>query len=297
MSRGDTQPAPPQAPASAMAQSNVAPPEARAPDLQLGVASAAYGLLAPLFLRIRTGEGALLGIAASLLWFSGAAPLPAVVDMACCLLVMVQMYAHNDMTDARADLDNPRKDARLSKLLVGHAGFFHGASAALALLSALLTTAAMGPRSGVFALAVMACNAAYSRWFKPVPVLDFVAVGVWGGLFAGMLTDRPQLVLGVVLMTASSHVFQTLLDRKVDRRAGILTTGARSVPLSLACISGLSIALTSWAWPITGPAIALCGLGPMAAALAVRGPAAAWLVAKAAFAVVWLSVLLQLRGH
>lgn len=254
-----------------------------------------YGLLAPLVVRLRTAEGALLAIIASLLWLEHARPWAAILQFVLCTLVMAQMYAHNDIVDARADLDNPRKGVRLATLLVTHEVFFRRASTAAALVLTLVMGLTVDGRTASSAVAVMALNSAYSRWLKSVPIVDVVTVGIWGGLFAGLVTRRVGLLVGVALMTAISHVFQTLLDRHADQRAAISTTGTRAIGLSLAVIATLSVALGMWALPRAGGFAASLVVAPVAAVVLMPRAGPAWLVAKCAFAAIWMTVLARLE--
>jgi len=259
---------------------------------RLGAVDAAYGLAMPLIGRIRVGEGALLAILASLLWQARAPN--AVVQFLCGCLAMTQMYGHNDACDAWADLHNPRKNKRLAGLLANHTSWFRWAQLALAGVTVVASALCNGTQGAIAAAAVMACNAAYSQWFKSMPVVDLVTVGVWGALFASIATLRPAALVGVGLMTATSHVFQTLQDRHADRQAGIHTTAARSLRLSQAIIVGLSATLGLWAGQCGGGAWAVFGVVPGIAALGIRRADWAWLVAKVGFAVVWLACLPKL---
>jgi 4-hydroxybenzoate polyprenyltransferase len=255
----------------------------------------ARGVALPLVRRVQVGEGVLLAINVSL---SLALRLPALSAVLLALhstVLLVQMYALNDWWDAARDLNNPRKDQLLASDLHTHRTLFARALGIGHVASVGWAFALLGWRCGLVTAGVLAVNAVYSFWLKGLPILDVIIVGLWGALFAA-LVGPVRVVLPVGVMTAASHVFQAMGDRSVDLRAGITTTAA-SQRLALWVLAGCCVVLVLSTWAIVGFPLALAGLVPWIAALALRQSLAAWLASKLAFGVAWLGVLWVIYGH
>ena len=259
---------------------------------RLSVRDCLYGAFAPLLLRIRRGEGVLLAIVASVAARERGGPLKSGLAIALCTLVMAAMYLHNDRVDARRDRSNPRKDRRLSALLSRYDLAFavlHGV--ALPALTAALWLVC-GARAGASAAGCMLVNVAYSRWFKGIPLIDVLVVGTWGAAFAAIIDASIGRVVVVWLMTAISHVFQARLDRTSDERSGVNTTAVASPGLSIALIGLLGLLLAAWTNRRVGHLVSALGVAPLVACL-LPNRAAGWILAKAAFAVLWIAYLVS----
>jgi 4-hydroxybenzoate polyprenyltransferase len=134
--------------------------------------------------------------------------------------------------------------------------------------------------------AVMGANVLYSILLKGVPVADVIWCGLWGALYAVIVTASPVLWVLVGLMTAICHLYQALDDRIADAANAITTTAVRSRTLSTAVLSVLSVLLC---------AVLRAPLGDVWA-LSAFVPLAIYFVTKAYFAVMWLSVLGLIRA-
>jgi hypothetical protein len=95
----------------------------------------------------------------------------------------------------------------------------------------------------------------------------------------------------VGLMTAVCHLYQTLDDRVPDAANGIITTAVRSAVLSRDVLIALSLLLFVALRPLVGNAWALTAFTPLAIFFACDSPRVGWLLTKAYFGVMWLSVL------
>jgi 4-hydroxybenzoate polyprenyltransferase len=271
-------PAPPAADAAP-----VAVPRAR-------VAALSRAFLASTLHRVRGGEGALLAINLSLVAYAAESPARALAQTLVSVLAIGLMYAFNDAWDAPSDVRNPKKDATVVATYVEqrHAGIV---ILLLKLATVALALALLGPVAATAVAAVMVVNLVYSIWFKGVPVLDVAWCGLWGALYAAIVTTSGAVLVLVGLMTAVCHLFQALDDRGPDAANGIVTTAVRSAALSRNVLVVLSALLFAALQAHVGTAFAATAFTPLALFLTARSPRMAWLLTKAYFAVMWLSVL------
>lgn len=241
--------------------------------------------------RIRGGEGALLAINLSLAVYHMDNPARVVAQVIVSVLTIALMYAFNDLYDAPADWKNPKKDKTVIATWVEHRRVGGMAILGLSLLTIALSLALLGPFAAAAVAAVMSVNLVYSISLKGVPVIDVVWCGLWGALYAAIVTTSATLLVLVGLMTAVCHLFQALDDRDPDAANGILTTAVRSPVLSRDVIVALSAALFAALYATVGPVVAATALTPLVFFFLARSPRAAWLLTKAYFAVMWLYVL------
>lgn len=240
--------------------------------------------------RIRRGEGALLAVNLSLIAVQAAAMPQVLAELAVSLLVLGLMYALNDLWDAPTDVNNPKKDPALIGVYLAQRR--RGALAIVALKLATLALAAvtLGPRAALAVAAVMTVNVVYSTLLKGVPVIDVAWCGLWGALYAAIVSTDARLVIFVGLMTAVCHLYQTLDDRVSDAANGITTTAVRSRTLSTAVLIVLSAAVVLALRDPFG-LWALTGLLPLALYFAARRPLTGWILTKVYFGAAWLALL------
>lgn len=253
----------------------------------------ARAVAASLVHRIARGEGALLAIDLSILAVA-ALPTGATLALATvCVLALTAMYAVNDLCDAREDRLNPKKDQEVVATYLEHRAAATMACIALH-VGTLLLALSVDARAAIAAGSVMLANLVYSMRFKGVPVVDVAWCGLWGTLYAAIVTSDVQLLVTVGAMTAICHLYQTLDDVGSDAASGIATTAVRSRALSIAVLAAacgmLVLVLRTpiglgWSLAVAMPPLAFLLLG-------VR-PLAGWLLTKGLFAAVWL-VLLRL---
>jgi 4-hydroxybenzoate polyprenyltransferase len=253
----------------------------------------ARAVAASLVHRVARGEGALLAIDLSILAVAALPAGVALASAAVCVLALTAMYAVNDLCDARDDLRNPKKDQEIVATYLEHRAAATMTCVALH-LGTILLAATFDTRAALAAGSVMLANLVYSLRFKGVPVVDVAWCGLWGTLYAAIVTSDAQLLVTVGAMTAICHLYQTLDDLGSDAASGITTTAVRSRTLSIAVLAAACAALVlalrgplgaGWALAVATPPLAFLLLG-------VR-PLTGWLLTKGLFAAVWL-VLLRL---
>lgn len=251
----------------------------------------ARAVAASLLHRIARGEGALLAIDLSILAVAARPTGATLVAAAVCVLALTAMYAVNDLCDAREDRLNPKKDQEVVATYLEHRAAATMTCVALH-VATLLLALTIDARTALAAGSVMLANLVYSMRFKGVPVVDVAWCGLWGTLYAAIVTSDVQLLATVGAMTAICHLYQTLDDVGSDAASGITTTAVRSRALSVAVLaaacSTLVLALRT---PLgLGPALAVA-LPPFAFLLLGVRPLTGWLLTKALFAAVWLVLL------
>jgi 4-hydroxybenzoate polyprenyltransferase len=206
------------------------------------------------------------------------------------------MYAFNDLYDAPTDSNNPKKDLAVVSTYLDHrrvAGLSLLILHLLTIASAFLT---LGPRATAAVAGVMVVNVVYSTLLKGVPVIDVVWCGLWGALYAAIVTASPFVLVLVALMTAVCHLYQALDDRVADAANAIVTTAVRSRTLARNVLVVLCACLFVTLRAPLGAAWALTAFAPLALFRACRDPRAGWLLTKLYFGIVWLYVLEMSRA-
>ena len=252
----------------------------------------AKALAAPLYHRLRVGEGGLFVVNATLALKGhpvGEALGLAVTSLVC----LLSLYLFNDIIDARDDQHNPKKDHLLAGFYVRERRAFLVSWLLMSGL-AVVASAWLDARAAVWVLAVSLINVAYSLFCKKVPLLDVVWVGVWGGAYASIVTDAAAWVVMVGAMTAVCHIYQISEDRDADAASGFATSAMLAAPLRSLLQAVLTGMLVATAWTLTPDAVALTFVAFFAYWLAWHNrPRTAWILAKAHFSVVWAYLLLR----
>lgn len=250
-----------------------------------------YGAGMPLIGRFRLGEGALIAVNLALIWHRRPALRIGLLTSLLSILALAVMYQFNDLWDAKDDLNNPKKDRRLTLLLLEHAPRFYRAVAVQKI--AIISVAALfAPAPAAWAVVgVFIVNTLYSVRFKSVPVVDVFWVGVWGFAYAAIASPSRRMCMLVGLLTAISHIFQMRSDRSVDSLNDVKTSAVCSNALTrgllFAACGTLFVALlreSAGAWSFTA-------FLPMGLEFALKGKQAPWLISKAYFALLLLSAL------
>ena len=241
--------------------------------------------------RVQRGEGALPAVNLSLVALLGSGQPSPLASILISGLAIGLMYAVNDLIDAPTDSNNPKKDLALVSTYLAHARVASVALVVLHLAAVGWALLALGPRAAAAVAGVMVVNLVYSTVLKGVPVIDVVWCGLWGALYAAIVEPAPGLLLLVGLMTAVCHLYQALDDRASDAANAITTTAVRSPTLSRNVLAALSSLLFLALYPTLGLVWALTAFTPLAIYFACDRPHVAWLLTKAYFGVMWLSVL------
>jgi 4-hydroxybenzoate polyprenyltransferase len=241
--------------------------------------------------RIRRGEGVLLAVNLSLLVQQGLTFGAAVPGAVVSLMAIVLMYAFNDLYDAPTDSNNPKKDRALIATYLEHRRASLVTIAVAKGLTLVFAAATLDPRAVIAVAAAMVVNVVYSTVLKGVPVVDVAWCGLWGALYAAIVSPSPDLWVLVGLMTAICHLYQALDDRAADAANAITTTAVRSRTLSTVVLATLSVLLFATLRPTFGDAGALSAFMPLGIYFLCGSPRAGWLLTKGYFAVMWLTVL------
>jgi 4-hydroxybenzoate polyprenyltransferase len=268
------------------------PPAIVTPAVATGtIAAIAWAGAASTLHRIQRGEGALLAINLSLVAYLGMGRPDALAAALVSVLAIGLMYAFNDLYDAPTDSNNPKKDGAIIATYLEHRRVCALAIIVLTVGSIAFASAMLGPRAAVAVAGAMVANVVYSMALKGVPVVDVVWCGLWGALYAAIVTSSPSALVLVALMTAVCHLYQALDDRVADAANAIVTTAVRSATLSrdvLVVLCGLLFVVLRG--PL-GSAWALTAFAPLGLFWVCRDPRAGWLLTKLYFGIVWLYVL------
>jgi 4-hydroxybenzoate polyprenyltransferase len=261
--------------------------------LTLDTRTVVQAVVLPTLRRLQRAEGVLLAINASIILTHPSSLPRMAAQLAVSAIVLALLYAYNDVYDCHADLANPKKDMALVRLLILHRAAIVRLLLVLSVAMVGVAQVTLGTASAVAVAAVLGINVVYSHYFKRMVVVDVLWVGLCGATY--ILTPGIPLDVGIVLlvglMTAVSHVFQTLGDRNVDDRNAVSTTAVFSPGLA----TGLLVVFCgATAWVVArwfGLLAATTAFVPLVAYLVLRDAERAWLVAKAYFAVLWLALL------
>ena len=241
--------------------------------------------------RVRRGEGALPAVNFSLIAYLGSDQPNALASAVISILAIGLMYAFNDLYDAPTDSNNPKKDRALIATYLEHRLASALAIVAGKLLTLAFAFATLDPRAVVALAGTMAVNVVYSMALKGVPIVDVAWCGLWGALYASIVSATPALWVLVGFMTAICHLYQALDDRAADAANAITTTAVRSRTLSTAVLAALSVLLFEALRTPFGDAWAASAFAPLAIYFVCGNARTGWLLTKAYFAVMWLSVL------
>lgn len=267
--------------------------ETRSAPLSLDTRTVLQAVVLPTLRRLQRAEGVLLAINASIILTHPSTPLRMLMQLVVSAAVLALLYAYNDVYDCEADLENPKKDRALVELLILHRARIVRLLIGLSFAMVAVALVTLGTASAIATAAVLGINVVYSHFFKHMVVIDVVWVGLCGATY--ILTPGIPLDVGILLlvtlMTAVSHVFQTLGDRAVDDRNAVSTTAVVSPGLATAL---LVVFCAATAWVVArwfGPVAAVTAFVPLVAHVVLHDAERAWLVAKAYFALLWLALL------
>jgi 4-hydroxybenzoate polyprenyltransferase len=261
--------------------------------LTFDVRTVVQAVVLPTLRRLQRAEGVLLAINASIIVTHSSSPGRMATQVAVSAAVLALLYAYNDVYDCHADLENPKKDPELVHLLILHRPRIVRILLLLFVVMAGVALVTLGGASAAAVTAVLGINVVYSHFFKRIVVFDVLWVGLCGATYIltpGISLDV-HIVLLVGLMTAMSHVFQTLGDRPVDDRNAVSTTAVFSPALATALLVAFCGAAAWMVGHWFGALGAASAFVPVAAHLAMRDADRAWLVSKAYFAALWLALL------
>ena len=253
----------------------------------------AWAMAASTYHRIWLGEGVLIAINVSILFYRAVGLADLVAGTLVSVLALGVMYAYNDVYDAESDRQNPKKDQRQVSVYIDYRQTCYrtifGASVATIALAWVL----IGQASAMATAIVLAVNYVYSRALKGVPFVDVAWCGIWGAAFAAVVLPPADLMIMVGLMTAVCHLYQALGDRLADAQNRITTTAVFSSAGSASVLFVLSAMIGMLLRGPLGDLFALSAMLPFALFFLMRNTHLAWILTKLYYGVVWLSVLGQ----
>lgn len=250
-----------------------------------------WGMLAPTMHRVRLGEGALLAVNLSLIWYRAPGIVTGMSAAVISVLTLALLYAYNDLYDAPGDRRNPKKDQALVSLYLDERARCYTLTLALKVVTLGVTWLTLGVEVAAAVAGVFLVNIVYSHWMKGVPIVDVLWAGLWGGAYSLIAGPPARLFLVVTLMTAVCHLYQALGDRAADVENRITTTAVFSHALATGLLFVLSGLLFLGLRAPLGTPVALTAFFPFGFWLIVRRSHAGWLLTKLYYGAVWLAVL------
>ncbi len=241
--------------------------------------------------RARGGEGALFAINVSLILKGGLIASREITQILISLLAIALMYAFNDLYDAPTDSNNPKKDQEVVSIYLAHRWLSGVVVLTLKLLTVVAAYVTLDLRAAAAVAGVMLVNILYSTKLKGVAVMDVVWCGLWGAVYAAIVSSSSSELLLVGLMTAVCHLYQTLGDRAADAANLITTTAVRSAGLSATVLAALTLFLYMALREPVGSAWATTAFVPLVIYFSFSNARTGWLLTKAYFGVLWLYLL------
>jgi 4-hydroxybenzoate polyprenyltransferase len=259
------------------------------------IALIAWAMAASTYHRFWLGEGVLIAINVSILFYRAVGLADLIAGTVVSVLALGVMYAFNDAYDAVADRHNPKKDQRQVSVYIDYRRTSYRLIFGAKIVTVALAWALIGPASALATVAVMAVNFIYSTALKGVPIIDVAWCCVWGAAFAAVVLAPLDLMIMVGLMTAVCHLYQALGDRAADAQNEIRTTAVFSSSASAVVLFVFSAMIGVLLRGPLGDLLALSAMIPFALFFLLRNTHLAWILTKLYYGVVWLSVLGQ--GH
>ena len=272
--------------------------EVPAPDTVFGLLPLVRAHVAPLVNRLWRGEGGLLAVNVSIALAARPDPRILLAQVAISAAVLALLYMLNDVYDCHEDLHDPGKDQIFVRFCIRHRGLLFRLLAVEQLATAGLALALLGPRSAAAVVAVFVVNLAYSAVLKGRAAIDVPWVALWGACYAMVPgVPLPLTVVALVgVMTSICHVFQITRDLPFDIVNHIRTSAVAVRWLPLAQLAAACLVMGFLLYDLLGPAAALSAAVPILLRFALRSNQAAWLLSKAYYGVIWLSVLGAVHG-
>jgi len=259
------------------------------------IALIAWAMAASTYHRFWLGEGVLIAINVSILFYRAVGVADLIAGTVVSVLALGVMYAFNDAYDAVADRHNPKKNQRQVSVYIDYRRTSYRLIFGAKIVTVALAWALIGPASALATVAVMVVNFIYSTALKGVPIIDVAWCCVWGAAFAAVVLAPLDLMIMVGLMTAVCHLYQALGDRTADAQNQIRTTAVFSSSASAIVLFVFSALIGVLLRGPLGDMMALSAMIPFALFFLLRNTHLAWILTKLYYGVVWLSVLGQ--GH
>ncbi len=254
-------------------------------------------LTEPMWQRLKRQEGALLGIVASILFFTGASSHELLLRTGITLAALSTLYFFNDLTDCIEDQNNPRKDQDYITTLVENRRFCW--TCLLLQKSTILGFALYSSTElALVVISVFFTNGAYSLKLKGIPHVDVIWVGLWGAAITAMAGLQQPLTSFVLvgIMTAISHIYQVRLDVAVDTAHNVQTSAVFSHRTTEVQIIGLCLGLAAILSQTNIPWLAATVIAPWILGKYLNSNRA-WVLARYYFGIIWLCYLESVYGR
>lgn len=249
-----------------------------------------------LWYRFKKAEGVLIAVNAAVIVAAGIDnPGQIILALTFSTLTLGQLYAFNDIYDAKRDANDPDKSTGFWSAILPKRDSFLIAIIFWALVL-VVTGFSFDFRLGWYCLLMIFINTLYSTLFKGVPIVDIIWVALWGGWFVllSLVEPRVELLLVIGLMTAISHIWQTFRDLLSDLQNKISTVAVFSKPLAFFILGVLCALLAYVVGLLTNILFAgLCFL-PIIIYIFIREAKKVWIISKAIFAIIFVKVLISL---
>jgi 4-hydroxybenzoate polyprenyltransferase len=254
-------------------------------------------LIKPYFNRVKLGEGGLVVFNLFHSVYSHHELASVIFELTLSFFVMCLLYGFNDYTDRHYDIQNSKKDKNFTLLIIQNEKLFIRLNLLLTWITLLVWFFFVGHFSALLLLVVYLVNIMYSIKLKSIPILDIIAVCLWGGLYV-MIIGKPNWALGFIAgtMTGIAHLFQTLTDKPFDKKVRINTTvvtmpGSEWIFISVLCaMLGIQLFFTLGIW------WALSGVVPVLVYAISRRVTFSWYVSRAYFFICWITLLISFYG-
>lgn len=247
----------------------------------------------PYYNRILLGEGGLVALNFFRTLFLHHSGLLIATDTVVSLLTMCLLYGFNDFTDRYHDAQNPKKDQHFVRELIDHPSLFIITHCALTISLVVFAYLFFGWAKPAIMIVLLLVNIGYSKLFKATPILDIIAVSVWGGLFI-MLVDPVDADLAITagLMTGIAHIYQILTDQDTDRATNIKTSAVAIPQFERWGIILLSIGLVLFLFRLHGAFFAVTGIFPIVINLLIIRTEIKWHLSRFYFALCWVLLII-----
>jgi 4-hydroxybenzoate polyprenyltransferase len=249
-------------------------------------------ILKPYFNRVKLGEGGLVvfNLFHSIYAHNNLSVI--ITEVVLSFFVMCALYGFNDYTDRQKDGHNEKKDRNFIYTILQNEKLFIWLNLLLTITTILAALFFFTSSKMMVLLALYTINFLYSKRFKSVPVIDIVAVGIWGGLYV-MVSGEFQWILIIVvgIMTSIAHLFQILTDKVSDGKTNTKTTVIALPGSEFLFLSSLCLLLGFFLFESLGFWWALSASFPILIYTFTRRVTLSWHVSRAYFFICWLALL------
>ncbi|MCS6933608.1 MAG: UbiA family prenyltransferase [Chitinophagales bacterium] len=249
----------------------------------------------PLWLRWKLGEGGIWIFNVLHAYFSTHDVMWAIATGLHSILTLCALYGYNDYADRYNDRLNPKKFQPFVEEINNNQQIFLIVIIFLTILSITYGLLFWKYKQswGLFLLYIV--NFAYSSFFKSLPVLDIIIVGIWGGLLT-VLAPRVNLSLCVIsgLMTSIAHIHQIEHDIEIDRITNVNTSAVKLRKFTLYMKNTLGLCTGYSVWLSSRSLLmAFMILIPISIGFSNQNILIKWYIWRIYFLISWIYILIH----